>query len=190
MARRVAKRLWVWYYGGMSDESPRPRLGTDVYIAPTAYVAGDVVLGDQCTVMHHVTIRGDIAPIRIGCRVNVQDGSVIHTPYGTPLDIGDDVGIGHRAIVHCRSVGARSLIGMGAIVLDDAIIGSRCVIAAGTVVPPGTEIPDGSVVMGVPGRVVRQVRDHDLKLIDHVVSSYIELGRIHASGRYPNIAGS
>ncbi len=174
----------------MSEEPPRPQLGTDVYIAPTAYVAGDVVLGATCTVMHHVTIRGDIAPIRIGCRVNIQDGSVIHTPHGTPLDIGDDVGIGHRAVVHCRSVGGRSLIGIGAIVLDDATIGSQCIIAAGTVVPPGAIIPDGSVVMGVPGLIVREVGQQDLDLIDHVVASYVELGRIHASGRYPNIGGA
>ena len=169
------------------SEILRPVLGRDVYIAPTSYVGGDVVIGDQSTVMHHVMIRGDIAPIRIGARVNVQDGVVIHTPHGTPLDIADDVGIGHRAIVHCRRIGTRTLIGMGAILLDDCEIGSRCIIAAGTLLPPKTIIPDGSVVMGAPGKIVREVTNRDLRAIDHVVQSYLELGRLHAAGRFPNI---
>jgi carbonic anhydrase/acetyltransferase-like protein (isoleucine patch superfamily) len=169
------------------SEILRPVLGRDVYIAPTSYVGGDVVIGDQSTVMHHVMIRGDIAPIRIGARVNVQDGAVMHTPHGTPLDIADDVGIGHRAIVHCRRIGTRTLIGMGAILLDDCEIGSRCIIAAGTLLPPKTIIPDGSVVMGAPGKIVREVTNRDLRAIDHVVQSYLELGRLHAAGRFPNI---
>jgi len=169
------------------SEILRPVLGRDVYIAPTSYVGGDVVIGDQSTVMHHVMIRGDIAPIRIGARVNVQDGAILHTPRGTPMDIADDVGIGHRAIVHCRRIGTRTLIGMGAILLDDCEIGSRCVIAAGTVLSPKTLVPDGSVVMGVPGKVVREVADRDMQAIDHVVQGYLELGRLHAAGRFPNI---
>jgi len=171
------------------SEIGRPVLGRDVYIAPTSYVGGDVVIGDQSTVMHHVMIRGDIAPIRIGARVNVQDGAILHTPRGTPLDIADDVGIGHCAIVHCRRIGPRTLIGMGAILLDDCEIGSRCVIAAGTVLSPKTIVPDGSVVMGVPGKIVRKVTDRDLQAIDHVIQSYLELGRLHATGRFPNITG-
>ncbi len=166
----------------------RPVLGSDVYISPTSYVGGDVVIGDRSTVMHHVMIRGDIAPIRIGARVNIQDGSIVHTPHGTPLDIADDVGVGHRAIVHCRRIATRTLIGMGSILLDDCEIGTQCLIAAGSVLAPGTRIPDGSVVMGIPGRVVRTVTERDLGTIDHVVTSYLKLGRQHASGRFPNIA--
>lgn len=165
------------------------RLGRDVYIAPTSYVAGDLVIGDECTIMHHVMIRADIAPIRIGARVNIQDGSVVHTQTGVPLDIGDDVGVGHRAIVHCRRVGPRTLIGMGSILLDGCEIGSRCIIGAGSVLAPGTIIPDGKVVMGVPARIVRDVSDRDLVAIDHVVQSYLTLGRRHAAGEFPNIAG-
>lgn len=171
----------------MSDQS-RPTLGSNVYLAPTAYVGGDVALGDSVTVMHHVVIRGDIAPIRIGARVNVQDGAVIHTPHGTPLDIAADVGIGHRAIVHCRRVGARTLIGMGSILLDDCEIGTRCIIAAGTVLAPKTMVPDNTVMMGIPGKPVRTVTEGDLRAIDHVVESYIQLGRQHQAGRFPNIA--
>ncbi len=169
------------------SEVLRPVLGHDVYIAPTSYVGGDVVIGDQSTVMHHVMIRGDIAPIRVGARVNVQDGAILHTPQGTPLDIADDVGIGHRAIVHCRRIGPRTLIGMGAILLDDCEIGSRCIIAAGTVLSPKTHVPDGSVGMGVPGKIGRGAPDRALQAIDHVVQSYLELGRLHAAGRFPNI---
>lgn len=166
----------------------QPSLGRDVYIAPTAYVGGDVVVGDQSTVMHFVAIRGDIAPIRIGARVNVQDGAVLHTADGTALDIADEVSIGHRAVVHCRKVGSRTLIGIGAILLDDCQIGSRCIVAAGAVVAPGTEIPEGSVVMGVPGRIVRKTGEADLAAIDQAVQNYIKIGREHGKGRYPNIA--
>jgi len=134
-------------------------------------------------------LLGSVSPIRIGARTNVQDGTIVHTKYGIPLDIADNVGIGHRAVVHCRRVGRHSLIGTGAIVLDDCEIGENCVVAAGTVLPPGTIIPDGSMVMGIPGRVVRPVNERDLSMIDHVVESYCRLGRIHASGAFPNIAG-
>lgn len=165
----------------------QPALGKNVYIAPSAYVAGDVVLGDHVTIMHHVMIRGDIAAIRIGHRVNIQDGSVVHTPHGVPLEIGDDVGVGHRAVVHCSRVGSRTLVGIGAILLDGCEIGRRCIIAAGTLLPPGKVIPDDSVVMGVPGRIVRTTSEEDLEIIDHVVRSYVELGARHAAGEFPNI---
>jgi len=164
-----------------------PVLGRDVFIASTAYVGGDVRLGDQCTVMHQAVIRGDIAPIRIGRRVNVQDGAILHTPHGEPLDVADDVGIGHRAVVHCSRVGTRTLIGTGAVLLDYCEIGDRCLIAAGALVPPRSVIPAGSVVMGVPGMIVRDVTDADLRTIDHVITSYVELGRVHATGAFPNI---
>lgn len=165
---------------------PEPVLGRGVYIAPTAYVGGDVTLGDHVTVMHHVVIRGDVAPIRIGARVNIQDGSVVHTPIGTSLDIDDDVSVGHQAVVHCRRIGRRVLVGIGAILLDDCEIGSGCIVAAGAVLPPGTVVPDGSVVMGVPGRVVRQSTAQDLAAIDEVVQNYLEIGRSHAAGRFAN----
>jgi len=168
-------------------EGKYPQLGRAVYIAETAYVAGDVTIGDQSTIMHHVMIRGDISPIHIGARVNIQDGTIVHTRYGVPLDIADGVGVGHRAVVHCRRVGSRSLIGIGAIVLDDCEIGERCLIAAGALLPPGTIIPDDSVVMGMPGKIVRRTTPADLEKIDHVVQSYLRLGRAHAAGSFPNI---
>ncbi len=167
-----------------------PKLGRDVYLAPSSFVCGDLVLGDLVTVMPHVVIRADIAPIRIGHRVNLQDGTIVHTPMGDPLDIGDDVGVGHRAIIHCRRIDRHCLIGMGSILLDGCEIGSDCIIAAGAVLAPGTRVPACSVVMGVPGKVVRSATEKDLQAIDHVVQSYIDLGRQHAAGDFPNIAPS
>lgn len=163
-----------------------PTLGRRVYIAPSAVVCGEVTLGDDCTVMHHVLIRGDVSAITVGSRCNVQDGTVIHTKTGIPLDIADEVAIGHRAIVHCRRVGRRTLVGMGAIILDDAEIGEECVIAAGAVVPPGMLVPPGKVVMGVPGRIVRDITPRDREYTDFVVENYLRLNKLHAAGLYPN----
>ena len=173
----------------MTDKLIEPRIGDRVYIAPTAFVGGDVVIGDQVTVMHQVVIRGDIAPIRIGARGNLQDGAVLHTANGVALEVGDEVSVGHGAILHGRRVGSQTLIGIGSILLDGCEVGSRCIIGAATLVPPNMIVPDGSVVMGVPGTVVRQVDDRDLARIDEAVESYLNLGRLHTAGRFPNIAG-
>lgn len=173
----------------MEPDVIRPRVDPTAFIASTAYVGGDVIVGPECTIMHHVTIRGDVSAIRLGRRVNVQDGTVIHTRRGVPLDIGDEVSIGHRAVVHCARVGPGTLIGSGAIVLDDSEIGSGCIVAAGAVVPPGTQVPDGKVVMGVPGRVGREVTEEDRAYLARVTASYVELGRRHAAGHYPPHAG-
>ena len=169
------------------NRTPRPILGRNVYVHPTAFVTGDVVLGDETTLMPFVVVRGDIAPIRIGPRVNLQDAVIVHTPHGEPLEIGAEVGVGHRAVIHGRRIGPRSLIGIGAVLLDHCRIGARCIVAAGSVVPPRTTIPDDSVVMGIPARVVRRTEAKDLAAIDHVVQSYLRLGREYAAGRFPNI---
>ena len=164
---------------------PSVRLGRNVYIDPTAYVSGDVTLGDDCTVMPQAVIRGDVAPIEIGSRVNIQDGAILHCNVGDGLTIGDDVGIGHGAVVHCSRVDSHTLIGIRSVLLDKCTVGRDCIIAAGTILPPGTDIPDQTVVMGHPGRVVRSTTDRDLAYISHVVESYLSLGRQHAAGRYP-----
>lgn len=169
----------------MTSEIIRPVIGKNVYIAPTACVCGEVRLGDECTIMHYVVIRGDVSTVTIGQRVNVQDGTIIHTKKGVPLEISDEVAIGHRAVVHCRRVGANSLIGIAAIVLDDAEIGRDCIVAAGALVPPGMMVPDGKVVIGVPARVVRDVTDTDRRYLERVVQDYMQHGRDHAAGRYP-----
>ncbi|NOX58044.1 MAG: gamma carbonic anhydrase family protein [Planctomycetes bacterium] len=165
-----------------------PRIGQAVYISPTAYVCGDVEIGDGCSIMHHVCIRGDIAPIRIGCQTNIQDGAVLHTRHGVPLDIAERVVIGHRAVVHCRTVGADSLIGIGAIVLDEACIGAGSIVAAGAVVRPGTDIPPGVLVGGVPAKHLRNLTDADRNEIARIVESYVEMGRRYAAGEFPPVS--
>lgn len=168
-----------------ASEIVRPRVGANVYIAPTAYVGGEVTLGDDCTIMHHVVIRGDVSAISIGRRVNIQDGTVVHTKTGVPLDLGDDIGVGHRAVVHGRRVGSNTLIGIGAIVLDDSEIGEGCFIAAGALVPPGMVIPNGKLVMGVPARVVRDCGPKERDYVRFVVENYLKLNREHQAGKYP-----
>lgn len=158
------------------------------YLSTTAIVQGDVTLGVGCNVWHHAVIRGDVAAITLGERVNVQDAAIIHCRHTIPAEIGDDVVIGHRAVVHCRRVGPRCLIGIGAIVLDDCEIGADCVIAAGSVVPPGSIVPDGRVVMGVPGRDVRAIRPAERALAADIVVRYVELARRHLAGGFPAIA--
>ncbi len=170
-----------------NNKYPTPQLGKNVYIAPTSYVAGSVIVGDDVTIMHHVVIRGDIATIRVGNRCNIQDGSVLHTRYGVDLDIGDEVGVGHRAVVHCRRVGRGTLIGIGSIVLDNAEVGAGCVVAAGAVVTPGMVVPDGKLVAGVPAKVIRDVGERDHEYMRHVIESYIKVGREHAEGKWPAI---
>lgn len=164
---------------------PSVRMGRDVYIAPTAFVCGEVSFGDQCTVMPQAVIRGDVAPIEIGSRVNIQDGAILHCNVGDRLTVGDDVGIGHGAVVHCSRVGSHTLIGIRSVLLDKCTVGRDCIIAAGTLLPPGTAIPDETVVMGHPGRVIRATTDRDRAYISHVVESYLALGREHDAGRYP-----
>ncbi|MBK9121033.1 MAG: gamma carbonic anhydrase family protein [Phycisphaerales bacterium] len=168
----------------MTPEASRPCVAPDVFIAPTAWVGGNVTIGAASSVWHHVTIRGDVAPIRIGQRVNIQDGTVIHTKTGVPLEIEDDVSIGHRAVVHCRRVGAGTLIGIGAIVLDDAEIGPGSIIAAGALVPPGTRVPSGVLVVGMPGRVRRELSAAEREYLQFVTARYLDLAGRHAAGEF------
>lgn len=170
----------------MSTPIVRPTVGQNVYIAPTAYVGGNVTIGDETTIMHHVTVRGDVSEIIIGKRVSIQDGTVIHTQKGVPLYIADEVAIGHRAVVHCHKIGRGSLIGVGSIVLDGCEIGAGCIVGAAALVTPGTIIPDGKLVVGVPARITRDVEERDLKYMRRVVNDYVKMGRAHANGQYPN----
>lgn len=160
------------------------RIGS-VWMAQSAVVVGDVAFGEDCNVWHHCMIRGDVAPIRLGDRVNVQDSAVLHCRHGVTLEIADEVAIGHRAVVHCKRVGPRTLIGIGATVLDNCEIGEDCIIAAGAVLTPGTIVPDRSVVMGMPGKVMRPIREEERAYIHRVVHGYVDLARRHAAGEFP-----
>ena len=160
------------------------------YVARSAVIVGAVEMGDDCNVWHHAVLRGDLAPIRLGRRVNVQDGAILHCDAGVPLDIADDVAVAHRAIVHGRRVGSRTLIANGAIVLSNSDIGEDCIIAAGAVVPPRTTIPAGSIVMGVPAQIVRPANDKDHAYVRHVIESYLDLAVRHAAGEFEPYAAN
>ncbi|HYE17910.1 MAG TPA: gamma carbonic anhydrase family protein [Tepidisphaeraceae bacterium] len=147
-----------------------------------AVVTGDVTLGESASVWFNAVIRGDVAPITIGRRTNVQDGAVIHCDTGVPNVIGDDVTIGHGAIVHGAVVGNRSIIGMGATVLSQTRLGEECFVAAGCVVPPGLVVPDRMMVMGVPGKIVRPVKEKELEYMRWLVPHYVELVEKYVRG--------
>jgi carbonic anhydrase/acetyltransferase-like protein (isoleucine patch superfamily) len=160
-----------------------PRLGAGVFLAETAAVIGDVVLGDDCSVWYATTIRGDVMPIRIGARTNLQDGTVIHVTadlYGTT--IGNDCTIGHAAVIHACTVEDACLVGMGAILLDGCVIGTGSFVGAGALVTPGTHIPPGSLVLGSPARVKRAVDARERAAIEYGARHYVELARTYLAG--------
>lgn len=127
------------------------------WIAPSASVIGNVVIGDEVGIWFGVVIRGDNEPITIGDRSNIQENCVLHTDPGFPIEIGKGCTIGHKAMIHGCTIGDNSLIGMGAIVLNGARVGNNCLIGAGALIPEGKIIPDNSLVMGMPGKVVREL---------------------------------
>ena len=154
------------------------------FVSASAVVLGEVVLGEGTNIWHHVVIRGDVAPITVGARVNIQDATIVHCRTGVPATIGDEVVMGHRVVFHGRSVGPQTLIGIGAIVLDDCRIGQECLIAAGAVLAPGTVVPDGTVVMGTPGKVVREAKSAERVLAAEIAARYLDLARRHAAGQF------
>jgi carbonic anhydrase/acetyltransferase-like protein (isoleucine patch superfamily) len=158
-----------------SHRMVRPVLGCDVYVAPSAAIIGDVVLGDQASVWFGAVVRGDVFPIRIGARTNIQDNSVVHVTGGNAsTTIGDDVTVGHLALIHGSTIGNRCLIGMGSIVLDGAVIEDECIVAAGALVSPRARVPARSLVMGRPARVFRKLDDQDIARILEAGALYVQ----------------
>jgi carbonic anhydrase/acetyltransferase-like protein (isoleucine patch superfamily) len=157
----------------------------DYYIAPGVVVTGEVVLAAGVNVWYASVLRGDLARITLGPRVNVQDGCILHTDAGAPQDIEEGVVVGHRAVLHGRRIGRDSLIGMGALLLSGCEIGEECLIAAGTVVTENRRIPPRSVVMGVPGKVVREITAEELERTHAICAHYLELAQRYARGAYP-----
>ncbi|MEM1107215.1 MAG: gamma carbonic anhydrase family protein [Planctomycetota bacterium] len=151
--------------------------GRSAYLADTARVTGEVTLGEGVSVWPSAVIRGDVAPVVIGEGTNIQDNATVHCDSGKPNTIGDNVTIGHNAVVHGQSIGDGSLIGMHATVLGRTHIGQRCLVAAGALVPPGLEVPDDHVVMGVPGRVVRETNDKEKEYLAWLAEHYVKLAQ-------------
>ena len=152
-----------------------PQFGDNTFIAENATVVGDVITGDDCSIWFQAVVRGDVHYIRMGNKVNVQDGAILHCTYQkAPLNIGNNVSIGHRAIVHGCTVHDNVLIGMGAIVMDHAVIGENSIIAAGAIVLENTIVPPGSIYAGVPAKKVKDVdKDNFKDLIERISNNYV-----------------
>jgi len=159
----------------VSGNLPASIGGKPSFIAPSASISGKVSLGDQSSVWHQATLRGDYAPIVIGKRTNIQDGAILHVAHDLPCIVGDEVTIGHGAIVHGCIVGDRCLIGMGSIILNGAEIGSECIIGAGALVTEGKKIPPRSLVVGSPGKIIRSVTDEEAAQIRGTAETYCRL---------------
>lgn len=157
----------------------KPDIHEDTFIADTASVIGDVNIGKGSSVWYGAVVRGDIENITIGEFTNIQDNSVVHTETDIPTKIGDYTVVGHNAIVHGCTVGDNCLIGMGAIILNKAVIGDNCIIGAGALVSEGKVIPPNSLVLGIPGKVVREVTDEEIESIKKNALRYNELFKKH-----------
>lgn len=151
-----------------------PLLDDSNYVAPNATVIGNVALGRSANIWWNVVIRGDNDRITIGENVNIQDGSVLHTDEGVPLTLEKDVSVGHMVMLHGCTVKEGSLIGIKAVVLNHAVIGRECLIGANSLIPEGKVIPDRSLVVGSPGRVVRQLSDDEVKMIRGIAQHYLD----------------
>ncbi len=157
----------------------------DYYVASTAVVTGNAVLGPGVNLWFGVILRSDLAVVTLEPRVNIQDGCIIHTDTDAPMTIGAGVVVGHGAILHGTKIGRDSLVGMGAKLLSGCEIGEECLIAAGTLVTEGRRIPPRSVVMGVPGKVVRGITDAELERTRMICSHYLEMAQRYVRGAYP-----
>ncbi|HKA05758.1 MAG TPA: gamma carbonic anhydrase family protein [Gemmataceae bacterium] len=159
------------------------RVVKGAYLAEGVIVTGDVVLGVGTNLWFGTIVRGDIASVTLGDTVNIQDGCILHTDHGAPLTIGPGVVAGHAVIVHGSSVGQDTLLGIGARLLSGSEVGPECIIAAGSVVVEGMKVPPRSVVMGVPGRVVRTATIDEVAKTRAINARYLELARRYVEGR-------
>ena len=157
----------------------KPIIHEKAFVAETADVIGDVEIGEGSSIWYGAVLRGDIEDIKIGKFSNIQDNATVHTETRIPTRIGDYTVIGHNAIIHGCTIGNNSLIGMGSTILNRAVIGNNCIIGAGTVVTEGKIIPDNSMVIGIPGKIVRQVTDEEAEGIRRNAIRYNELWKKH-----------
>jgi carbonic anhydrase/acetyltransferase-like protein (isoleucine patch superfamily) len=159
-----------------------PAKAPDAFIAPGAVLVGDVQVGQQASIWFQATVRADLNAIRIGARSNIQDGAVIHVADAHGTVIGEDVTVGHCAILHACTVGDAVLIGMNAVVLDGAVIGSRSIVGANALVTAGTQVPEGSLFLGSPGKVVRTLTAQEQADIASWAERYVLLSGAYRSG--------
>ncbi len=155
------------------EKMKTPILGNNIYIAPGAIVCGNVTLGDNTSIWFNSVVRAETASIVIGKNTNIQDNCVLHVDQGADIYIGNQVTIGHGAIIHGCTIHSNSLIGMGAILLNHAVIGRNCMIGAGTLITQNTTIPDNSLVIGNPGKVVRNITESEIEHIRQNAEHYV-----------------
>lgn len=176
-----------------SHEGIQPKLAGNVYIDPDSVVIGDVEIGEGSSVWPMTVIRGDIHRIRIGKRTSVQDGSILHVthagpynPDGFPLIIGDDVTIGHKAMLHGCTIGNRILIGMAAVIMDGVVVEDEVIIAAGTLVPPGKVLESGYLYKGNPARQARALTDKERSFFHYTAKRYVDLAAVYLGAQKSN----
>ena len=163
-------------------ENKQPQLGRNVYISENAAVIGEVMLGNEVNIWFGAVVRGDMHYIKIDSRSNVQDNAVVHvTSAVSPTNIGSGVTVGHGAIIHGCTIEDNCMIGMGAIIMDDAVIGVGSLVGAGALVPPNMKVPPKSLVVGMPGKIVREVSKEEYEMIIERPGEYIELASIYLS---------
>jgi carbonic anhydrase/acetyltransferase-like protein (isoleucine patch superfamily) len=156
-----------------------PELSRSAWVAPGAYVVGDVRLAEESSVWYGAVLRGDTEPIQVGARTNVQDGCILHADPGYPAIVGDECVVGHNALVHGCEIGEGCLVGMGATILNGAKIGDGSIVAAGALVPEGKEYPPRSLIVGVPAKRVRDVSEEQTADIARGVRTYVERATSH-----------
>jgi len=160
----------------------QPKIGRNVYISENASVIGEVILGNEVNIWFGAVVRGDMHYIKIDSRSNVQDNAVVHvTSAVSPTNIGSGVTVGHGAIIHGCTIEDNCMIGMGAIVMDDAVIGAGSLVGAGALIPPNMKVPPKSLVVGMPGKVVREVHKEEYEMIIERPGEYIELASVYLS---------
>ncbi len=168
-------------------DGTKPVLEDGAWVDQTALVLGDVVLGEDASVWPMTVLRGDVNYIRIGARTNIQDGTIVHVahaggmhPEGFPAVVGDDVTVGHNAVIHACTIGDRCLIGMSATVMDGAVIEDEVIVGAGAMVPPGKRLRAGHLYLGSPAREKRPLTDEEREFLTYSAAHYVELARKHA----------
>lgn len=159
-----------------------PQLGEGAWVAESSVVIGSVVLGRHVSIWFGAVLRGDNDPITIGDHSNIQDGAILHTDEGVPLTLGRNVTVGHMAMLHGCTVGEGSLIGINAVILNGAIIGKYCLIGANTLIPEGRVIPDRTLVVGTPGRIIRELTDAEVAGLQGSAASYVDNAQRYAKG--------
>jgi carbonic anhydrase/acetyltransferase-like protein (isoleucine patch superfamily) len=160
----------------------RPAIAASAFVAESAILIGKVVIGERASIWPGAVLRGDNEPIEIGDECNVQDGAVLHTDPGMPMVIGKRVSIAHQVMLHGCTIGAGSLIGIHAVVMNKVVIGQNCLVGAGTLVPEGKSFPDRTLILGTPGKVVRELGEKDLAMLSHNADVYVRRRQRYLDG--------